>query len=97
MGNLEVRSGIVLIEIYGCFILVADKEARNACVYIRKINETGAIIWRSLSEGKDIEEIVSLLHEEYEIPESVDLKKEVILFIENLKANNYLTNGEVEK
>ena len=90
MNRIITRSGVICLEIHGCSFLVADREARKICPYIRKISETGAFVWKLLSKGNNIEEIIHYVNQEFEVPESVELIKEINYFINNLKEHNYI-------
>ncbi len=90
MNHITTRPGVVSLEIHGFFFLAADREARKTCPYIRPISETGAFVWKLLCEGKSVEEIISLTEEEFDVPESADLKRDIFNFINHLKEQNYI-------
>lgn len=48
------------------------------------LNETGAFIWEQINGKRNIEEIISLLTEEYEI-ENNKAEEDVFLFVDNLR------------
>ena len=64
---------------------VAENIADMNSVYT--LNETGAFIWEHFDGTKTVEEIISLLLEEYDIDKE-SAEKDVFFFIENL--NKYL-------
>lgn len=90
MNESILRPGIVLAELYGKFFLIADKEAREYCNYIREINEIGAFIWHLLDEKKSRGEILSELRREFDVSEDYDLEADVVAFLQDLEAKNYL-------
>ncbi len=92
MKEWNLQPGVVLTEIHGTYLLAADNEARKICGYIHEINEIGAFIWRQMEAQKCREEILALLREEYDIPESIDLEKDVDNFLDSMRENHYLMN-----
>ncbi len=90
MDSFVLQKGIVLIEINGVFLLVADQEGRKYCNYIKVINETGAFIWNQLKDHRSLDEIVSNIQDEYEILDSYHIRKDVNAFIQLLKEGNYI-------
>ncbi len=90
MNKMRVNSGIILLEIHGCYLLVADKEARKKCTFVRQISEIGAFVWRLLEEGKNIEEILDIVKEQYDVPESANLKKDIAKYLNLLIEQNYI-------
>lgn len=60
---------------------VADNIADMNSVFT--LNETGAFIWEQIDRIKTVEEIISLLVEEYEIDKG-SAEQDVFSFIENL-------------
>ena len=89
MSCIKIRPGIICVEIHECYLLVAVKEARTTCPYICRISEMGALVWKLLSEGKSTEEIIDTIRKEYDIPQTVDLKTDILEFINNLSEQNY--------
>ncbi|MBK7134191.1 MAG: PqqD family protein [Bacteroidales bacterium] len=47
------------------------------------LNETGAFIWEQINGTRNIEEIISLLTDEYEI-DNKKAEEDVLLFVDNL-------------
>ena len=90
MSKLKIQPGVVLTEIHGVYLLVADREARKYCPDIRQINDLGAMIWEEIRAGKSRDETVSRIRQEYEIPEYIDLGTDVDHFVNSLKENHYI-------
>ena len=90
MSKLKIQPGVVLTEIHGVYLLVADREARKYCPYIRQINDLGAMIWEEIRAGKSRDEMISRIRQEYEIPEGIDLGTDVDHFVNSLKENHYI-------
>lgn len=96
MNESVLQSGIMLTEIHGVYLLVADRKAREHCPYIRLVNEPAAMIWKGLLAGKSRGEIVRQISQEYEIPEGVDPGVDVDSFVNALKEDHYI-NCEAKK
>lgn len=90
MDELEVRPGVVLTEIHGVYLLVADREAREHCPYIRRINAPGALVWYGILSGMSRREIVRRIRQEYEIPDGTDPGADVDSFLKTLREDNYI-------
>lgn len=90
MKECSVRPGINLVKILDVYLLIADKEARNSCRYIRPVNEIGAYIWECLSDGREMEDIVCGIRSVYDIPDSYDLEKDVRSFLTELSEEQYV-------
>ena len=90
MNKMRVNPEIVLLEIHGCYLLVADREARKKCAFVRQISEIGAFVWRLLEEGKSIEEILFLINKQYDVPKSANLKNDIANYLNLLKEQNYI-------
>lgn len=94
MKGMKTRPGIVLVEIFGVYLLAADEEARKECPYLRQLNEIGAFIWRQLEAGKGTCDILSLILEKYEVPASFDLVADLKGFMRLLQKEHYLISEE---
>ena len=53
------------------------------------LNETGALIWRAIEEGKDAEDIAKQIAEIYEVDEATALR-DVNLFIDKMNGAGIL-------
>ncbi len=96
MTELIARPGIALVEIHGVSLLVADKEGRRTCPYVRQLNEIGAFIWKRIKEEKDCPEIVRSLRQEFDIPADCDLEADVEGFLQSLRESHYLVSEAEE-
>ena len=90
---LKIKEGYLLREVAGNFIVVAiGQEAVNFNGMIT-VNETGADLWKMLSEGVEDENALleGLKTEyEYEIDDEDAVKKDIAEFVEKLKKENLL-------
>ena len=90
-----INPGVVLAEIHGIFLLVADKAARKSCPYIREINELGAFIWRTLEKQINKDDLVRLICQEYDIPINCSLETDIEVYLQSLIDLNYITKIEI--
>lgn len=90
MDNIILRPGIELVEIHEVYLLVADRQARKHCHYVRRINNVGASIWTALKSNTDLNEIERIIRNEYEIPEDYDLEADILNFVDILKQHQYV-------
>jgi len=61
---------------------VTNNIADMNCVYT--LNETGAFIWEQINGTRNIEEIISILTDEYEI-DNKKAEEDVFSFIDNMR------------
>ncbi len=94
MNNWKLRSGIVLVRIQGVCLLAADREARRTCPSIQEINEIGAVIWEMLEKDATYDEILLTVRDTYDIPDGYDLEADIRAFIESLKEQHYIMEGD---
>ena len=87
---MKIRKGFVLEEVGDSFLACATgKLAREFSGFIR-MNETGAFLWKKLSEKSMTEaELVSALLAEYDTTEEV-AKADVSSFVDNLSKSNII-------
>ena len=90
MKVYSIRPGVILEEIHGVYLLIADQEARKYCPYVRKVNELGAYIWRLLENHYSYQEIISHIQQEFEVSDLQAVESDIKEYIESLKINHYL-------
>ncbi len=80
---MKIKSGFILREVAGSYIVVAVGEAVKNFNGVINLNETGAILWQRLQEGCDEEGLVKALLSEYEVEKDL-AQKDVKNFIAKL-------------
>lgn len=75
---MKIKEGFVYREIMGQGMIVPTGSASIEFSGMVKLNETGALIWKSISNGEDKEEILAKILSEYSVSED-----EAIRSIEN--------------
>ena len=91
---IRIRPGIILTHVCDQSLLVAAYEARPHCPYVTILNETGEAIWKHLTEGKSIPEIVKDVKEAFDIPADVDVEEFINDYIAQLHENGYVLYEE---
>ena len=86
---MKIKSGFILKEIAGENILMfLDSSLKNKVI---TLNGSGVFLFKHISEGKDENELISALLEEYDIDEET-AKADIKKFISTLSAIGALEN-----
>ena len=64
---MKIKEGFVLREIAGSYIVVAVGDAVKTFNGVINLNQTGALLWKELSEGGDEETLLKALLAEYDV------------------------------
>ena len=75
---MKIKEGLILREVAGNYIVVAVGDAVKSFNGVINLNETGAFLWKNLAEGKEQNQLVEALLEEYEVDKEIavaDVKK----------------------
>lgn len=86
---MQIKKGFMLREVAGNYVVVAIGEASKSFNGVINLNESGAFLWRKLSEGISKEDLVKALLEEYDVDEEI-ANKDIDNFIEKLKGSDIL-------
>ena len=81
---MKLKSGFVLKEIAGSFIVVSVGERVKEFNGVITLNETGVLLWKKLEAGATEEELVKAILSEYEVDEAT-AKADVSGFVNKLK------------
>jgi len=87
---MKIKSGFLLKEIAGSFVVVPVGQDLVDFSSMVTINETGAFLWKLLETGCDVEELCNKLLSEYEGISREDAMKDINEFVNALKENNIL-------
>lgn len=80
---MKIKSGFMVREIAGQWIVVPIGSRVVEFNGIMTLSESGAILWKRLSEGAEIDELVTAILSEYEIDEET-ARNDIMNFIEAL-------------
>ena len=81
---MKTRDGFVLREIGGNHVVVAVGDAVKIFNGMIQLNETGAFLWKQLSVGAELDELVEKTTQEFKVEKDV-AEKDVVEFVESLK------------
>ena len=80
---MKIKEGFVLREVAGNFVVLPVAKSIAEFNGMLTLNESGVLLWKRLSEGCTLSELVSVLTEEYEVTEDVALR-DVEKFLANV-------------
>ena len=86
---MKINKEFILREIAGDYILVPVGKTALEFNGLITVNEIGVLIWEQLQKGCELQEIVQVILNEYEIDEET-ATKDVHEFIKYLKDKNIL-------
>lgn len=86
---MRIEKNVILREIAGEFILIPTGSMALKYTGVFAVSPLGVSIWRLLGEGKNKEDIISILLEEYEV-DRVTLEKDVDEFLQSLREKELL-------
>ena len=86
---MKTREGFVLREVGGNHVVVAVGDAVKIFNGMIQLNETGAFLWKKLSVGTEIDELVEQTTKEFKVEKDV-AERDVKEFVESLKEANLI-------
>ena len=93
----KTRTGVVLTDIAGEYVLVAAKALLGQCPYVTQLNETSAFLWRLLISGASLEQLEDAVAKEYEIEDPVAAHEAIRGFLQQMNDMNYLVTEKTEE
>lgn len=82
---MKIKKGFILREFKeGMNVVVGVGENADKLKGYLTLNETGVIVWKALEKGASVDEIVSMILNEYDADEQV-VKNDVLSVISTLK------------
>ena len=88
---MKIKEGYLLRQVAGSSIIVAVGDEAVNFDGIKTLNETGAFLWNQIDSGKNEEDIVKALMNEYEVDEET-AKTDVQEFVKLLIINGLIEN-----
>lgn len=67
---MKIKEGYKLREVAGNYIVVATGKASKEFNGMINLNETGALLWRTLEKGAEEKDLINALLAEYEVDEA---------------------------
>ena len=86
---MKIKPGYIIREVAGYSVVVPVGDAAIDFNGMINLNESGAVLWRALSEGADEEKLVQALLDDYDITEDV-AKNDVSEFIKKMREANLI-------
>ncbi len=86
---MKIKDNLILREIAGSWIIVPVAEMVVEFNGLMNLNETGAFLWKRLTEGADIDNLIASLLSEYEIDEET-ARADVQEFVDQLQEKGLL-------
>ena len=80
---MKLRNNLILRQVAGNWVVLPLGEAALDCADMLHLNETGAMLWKSLEKGSDREALVAALTAEYDVPEQ-QAQQDVEAFLQKL-------------
>lgn len=80
---MKIKDGFILREVADSYVVVAVGEAVKSFNGVINLNETGALLWKTLEKGADENDLVQALLNEYEVEREL-AENDVKLFIKKL-------------
>ena len=81
---MKIKEGFILREIAGNYIVVAIGDRVKDFNAVINLNESGAFLWKKLSEGASKEELIESLTGEYDVDKET-AEKDIDAFIEKVR------------
>lgn len=85
---MKIKDGFVLRQVAGSYI-VMRLGGDNSLGGMITLNETGALIWRAIDSGKNIDEIAAEITKEYDI-DTETAKNDIAIFIDKMKKESII-------
>ena len=82
---MKIKEGYVIRQVMGNYVVIATGEESKNFHGMVKLNETAASIWKCIADGKNEDEIVTCLMDEYEVEEE-RVRKDIANTIQTLVA-----------
>lgn len=84
-----LRSGIVLENVFGKYLLIADEEARKECAFRLELDPAAGAVIEGVLAGKSAEEMARELSGTYE-EDSRAIKETIEDFLEQMHRKHFL-------
>ncbi len=80
---MKIKDGFILREVADSYVVVAVGETVKSFNGVINLNETGALLWKTLEKGAEEKDLVDALLNEYDVEREL-AENDVKLFIKKL-------------
>jgi len=80
---MKIKDGFILREVADSYVVVTVGEAVKSFNGVINLNETGALLWKTLEKGAQEKDLVDALLNEYDVEREL-AENDVKLFIKKL-------------
>ena len=80
---MKIKDGFILREVADSFIVVAVGDAVKSFKGVINLNETGALLWKTLQKGAEEKDLIDALLNNYEVEKEL-AERDVNAFITKL-------------
>lgn len=80
---MKIKDGFILREVADSYVVVTVGEAVKTFNGVINLNETGALLWKTLEKGAEEKDLVDALLNEYDVEREL-AQNDVKLFIKKL-------------
>ena len=80
---MKIKDGFILREVADSYVVVTVGEAVKSFNGVINLNETGALLWKTLEKGAQEKDLVDALLNEYDVEREL-AENDVKLFLKNL-------------
>lgn len=87
---MTIKKGFIVKEIAGEYVVVALGAASKVFNGIIKLNESGKLIWEMIAEGKERDQIVDAILDQYTDVDRENAERDFDKFVEILEGANIL-------
>lgn len=89
----NIQPGVILVKVCGEHLLVATREARGKCPYVKQLNATGAYFWTLLAQNMTLGEMTQAAAQRYGAPPE-RIRPGLEKFLADLEKSGYLRPAE---
>lgn len=86
---MQIAEGFLLREIAGTWVVVPIGERLVHLNGILSLNESSSVLWKKLEDGAEIDDLVELLTDHFDVASDV-ARADVVAFIDELKSQDLL-------
>lgn len=86
---MKIKKGFILRKVTDTWVVIPLGERVVDFNGMISLSESGALLWKKLSDGAEIDDLVRVLMEEYDVDEET-AKQDCAEFAEAVKANGLL-------